>query len=186
MKQLNWQTKALTLFITLAALWLATACAGRGFTYHDYPADGLRFVRWESCEIDVPLVPSREIAKLAERWKEQNGTDPSVADLRGHSEFWAASRARDTRLAPQIQRILDVIEPYRSPGGWFEEYPYFEGAQVEALYTWDGIPTDKIVVVVNLSHLVDPRTVRPEHRIPGCIAGVPVHFEVGFISGWID
>ena len=183
MKTTNWQTKALTLFIAAAALWLAVACADVDFTYYDYPADGLRIVSWEPYEIDVPLVPSQEISKLAERWKQQNGVDPSVADLRGHSEYWAAGKARDTRLAPEIQRILDVIEPYRSPGGRFEEYPYFEGARVEALYTWDGIPTDKAVVVVSLSHLVDPRTVRPEHRIPGCIAGVPVHIEVGYISG---
>ena len=170
MKTNNWQTKALTLFIAAVALCLATACT----TYYPiiYPVDGIRIIPLEFCEIDVPLVPSQEYVKLAEQL-EQLGDEVDYMESREIQE--GAYEARYARLEPEYKRIVDVLRTFND---LFMKYPYFEEAMVEGMRTWDGTPTDKLVVVVYITHLVDPRTVPPEDRIPGCIAGVPVHYLV--------
>ena len=180
MKTTNWQTKALTLFIATVALWLTAACGNGDLIDHPFPPNGLRIVAEDPCEIDVPPVPSQEFVRLAKR-RLQPGEEITFEALRKIPEYIHASYARDTRLKPEFNRILDVLEPYRVPGGRFWDYPHYSGAGVEALRTWDGLGTDKIVVVVKLAHLVDPRTVPPEDRIPICLAGVPVHIIVGDI-----
>ena len=167
MKTTNWQTKALTLFIAAAALSLATACT----THYPiiYPVDGIRIISSEPCEIDVPLVPSQEYVELEEQLK-QLGDDVDYMALREIRE--GAYEARYARLELEYKRILDVLRTYKD---LFMKYPYFDLAAVEGMRTWDGQLTDKLVVVVYVAHLVDPRTVSPEDRIPDCIAGVPVH-----------
>ncbi len=173
MKTHNWQTKALTLFIAAVALWLATACT----TYYpiNYPVDGIRIISSEPCEIDMPLVPSQEFVKLADRWM-QPGDDISYQALIKLSRYWASASAREFRLSPEVKRIEDMLRTYYDQ---FYRFPSYEFAAVEALDTWDGTPTDKLVVVVYLNHLVDLFTIPPENRIPSCIAGVPVHIVVG-------
>ena len=170
MKTINWQTKALTLFIAAAALWLATACT----TYYPiiYPVDGIRIIPLEFCEIDVPLVPSQEYVELEEKLN-QLGDEADYMALQEIRE--GAYKAWYARLEPEFKRIVDVLRTFKD---LFMKYPYFEEAMVEGMRTWDGTPTDKLVVVVYITHLVDPRTVPPEDRIPGCIAGVPVHYLV--------
>ena len=175
MKTHNWQTKALTLFIAVAALWLTSACGDTYHTVHPYPVDGLRIVSSDPCEIDVPLVPSQEFVKLADRWM-QPGDDISYQALIKLSRHWASASAREFRLAPEFERIWAVLRTYLDR---FYRYPYYSHASVEALNTWDDTPTDKLVVVVELAHLVDLRTIPLEDQIPGCIAGVPVHIVVG-------
>ncbi len=170
MKTTNWQTKALTLFIAAAALWLATACT----TYYpiNYPVNGIRVISSEPCEIDVPLVPSQEYVKLAEQLK-QLGDQVDYMESReikiNARDAWYA------RLKPEFNRILEVVRTYAD---LLRKYPNFELTIVEEMRTWDGAWTDKLVVVVYVSHLFDPRTIPPEERIPSCIAGVPVHFMV--------
>ena len=170
MKTINWQTKALTLFIAAAALWLATACT----TYYpiNYPVDGIRVISSEPCDIDVPLVPSQEYVELEEKLN-QLGDEADYMALQEIRE--GAYKAWYARLEPEFKRIVDVLRTFKD---LFMKYPYFEEAIVEGMRTWDGTPTDKLVVVVYITHLVDPRTVPPEDRIPGCIAGVPVHYLV--------
>ena len=171
MKTHNWQIKALTLFIAAAiALWLTTACT----TYYpiNYPVDGIRVISSEPCDIDVPLVPSQEYVELEEKLN-QLGDEADYMALQEIRE--GAYKARYARLEPEYKRIVDVLRTFKD---LFMKYPYFEEAMVEGMRTWDGTPTDKLVVVVYITHLVDPRTVPPEDRIPGCIAGVPVHYLV--------
>ena len=171
MKTINWQTKALTLFIAAAiALWLTTACT----TYYpiNYPVDGIRIISSEPCDIDVPLVPSQEYVELEEKLN-QLGDEADYMALQEIRE--GAYKAWYARLEPEFKRIVDVLRTFKD---LFMKYPYFEEAMVEGMRTWDGTPTDKLVVVVYITHLVDPRTVPPEDRIPGCIAGVPVHYLV--------
>ena len=129
----------------------------------------------EPCEIDVPLIPSIEYIKLAEKWAEP-GDDISYEALSKFSQFHSSTRAREKRLAPEFKGIPDALEPQLFLEGVF---PYLIRSDVEALNTPDGTPTDKLVVVVHLEHLVDLRTVWPKALIPGCIAGVPVHIIVG-------
>ena len=175
MKTHNWQTKALILFIAVAAIYLTTACEDEHLIDYLYPYDGIRIISSEPCEIDAPLVPSQEFVKLAERWM-QPGDDISYEALIKLSRYSASSSAREYRLSPEFKRIRDVLRTYDDQ---FYRFPYFSFASIEALRTWDGTPTDKLVVEIYLDHLVDLRTVRPEDRIPGCIAGVPVHIVVG-------
>ena len=176
MKTHNWQTKALTLFIAAAAaLCLATACEDELPIDYLYSYDGIRIISSEPCEIEVPLVPSQEFVKLAERWM-QPGDDISSEALIKLSRYSASASAREYRLSPEFKRIRDVLRTYDDQ---FYRFPFFSFAGIEALRTWDGTPTDKLVVEVYLDHLVDLRTVRQEDRIPDCIAGVPVHIVVG-------
>ena len=174
----NWQIKMLTLCMAAFALCLTVACGDEYLTDYPYPDEGLRIVSLEPCEIDVPLIPSIEFIKLAEKWM-QPGDDISYEALRELSGYRASVRAREKRLSPEFKRIRDALQPQKYQ---IYEFPYYSWSDVEALNTWDGTPTDKLVVVVHLSHLVDMRTVRPEALIPGCIAGVPVHIIFGQLS----
>ncbi len=183
MKTTNWQTKALALFIAAVALWLTTACGSEDLARYHYPRDGLRIVAWESCEIDVPLVPSQEFVRLADR-RLKSGDEISYEALRKLPEYALTLNAQNTRLSPEFERIRDVLHTYRVQ---LEKYPHFSYADVEALNTWNGIPTDRIAVVVYLARFVDLREIRLEDQIPGCIAGVPVHIVVGsYINGYIE
>ena len=174
MKTINWQTKALTLFIAAAALWLATACT-KEYPI-TYPSDGLRIISAEPCEIDVPLVPSPEFIRLREREDPDNEKFPTWDSFRSLPGYYEAQDERSKRIKSEVQRIDDVLETYRDR---LRRYPYFGGSLVGLHFTWDGALTDRFIVEVYLDHLVDPRTVPPEDRIPGCIAGVPVHIVVG-------
>ena len=171
----NWQIKILILCMAAIALCLTAACGDEYLTLYPYPDGGLRIVSSEPCEIDVPLIPSIEFIKLAEKWT-QPGDDISYEALKEFSGYRASVRAREKRLSPEFKRIRDALEPRKYQ---IQEFPYYIGSDVEALNTRDGTPTDKLVVVVHLEHLVDMRTVRPEALIPGCIAGVPVHIILG-------
>ena len=150
----NWQIKILTLCMAAIALCLTVACGGDEYLT-DYPDEGLLIVSLEPCEIDVPLIPSIEYIKLAEKWAEP-GDDISYEALSKFSQFHSSTRAREKRLAPEFKRIRDALEPQLFLEGVF---PYLIGSDVEALNTPDGTPTDKLVVVVHLEHLVDLRTV---------------------------
>ena len=174
MNTTNWQTKVLTLFIAAVALWLTTACGNADPTYYpiNYPLDGIRVISSEPCEIDVPLVPSPEYIELEEKLNEL-GDELDYMETLDIRE--GAGESRYARLEPEYKRILEVLRTYED---LFIKYPYFVLASIESMRTWDGQLTDKLVVEVHIDHLVDLRTVPPEDRIPGCIAGVPVHFLV--------
>ena len=174
MKTTNWQTKALTLFIAAVALCLATACT----TYYpiDYPYYGIRVISSEPCEIDVPLVPSQEFVELVEREGTYTEGFPSWDLVRSLPGYWDAVAMRRERLAPEELRIGTILETYE---GQLQKYPHYWGTYIKSLSAWNGVLTDGMVVVVNLDHIVDPRTVPPEDRIPDCIAGVPVHIVIG-------
>ena len=167
MKTINWQTKALTLFMAAAAFWLATACA-KEYPI-EYPRDGLRVISSEPCEIDEPLTPSREFIRLADEQDPIKNSYPTDAHLRTLPGYDEAMGAWDERIGPERKRIDEVLETYRE---CLQRYPYYRGSFVDLRFTWNGILTDRIVVEVHLHHLVDPRTVPPQDRIPGCIAGV--------------
>ena len=174
MKTRNWQTKALTLFIAALALWLATACT-KEYPI-TYPSDGLRITLSESCENEKPFKPSREFVQLANQQdpiQTSYPTDAFLITLPGYEE---AMDAWDERIGPEKKRIDEVLDTYRDR---LEMYPYYRGSFPNLQFFWDGILTDRFVVEVHLDHLVNPRTVPPEDRIPGCIAGVPVHIVVG-------
>ena len=177
MKTTNWQTKALTLFIAVVALCLATACT----TYYpiEYPSEGLRITsseHWETCENEKPLKPSREFVELANQQDPIQTGYPTNDHLRTLPGYDEAVDAWGERVAPEIERIEEVLETYKDR---LERYPYYRGSFLDLRFFWDGTLTDRFVVEVHLDHAVDPRTVPPEDRIPGCIAGVPVIIVVG-------
>ena len=186
MKTTNWQTKALALFISAAALWLATACTNADPTYYpiDYPEGGLRIVSSDTCEIEVPLVPSPEFADLPESIRQRIQDDPDAAYYSMVSIIRTRREARNIRLAPEFKRIRDIFYANEDK---VRKHPYYSGGFVEALSTSDGVPTDRIIVVIRLDHMVDLRTIPPEDQIPSCIAGVPVHMVVGrFVANSVE
>ena len=183
MKTTNWQTKALTLFIAVLALWLATACDSGYLTPYPYHYDGIRIMSSEPCDIDVPLGPSMEFIQQAETWDQRIRNERRTDDLRKLPQYVAAEETRRERLAPELKRIWQALQTYPKR---LREYPYYHTSLVEELNAWNGLPTDKIVVVVYLDQFVDPRTVPAENQLPSCIAGVPVHIVVGKIFATID
>ena len=182
----NWYIQLLTLTVAAACLWLATAC-GKDYSI-EYPSNGLRIISSERCENDALLVPSREFVQLANEQapiKTSYPTDEYLRTLPGYDE---ASDAQTERIGRELKRVEEVLDTYRER---LERYPYYYGAHAashyawpDGHYSWDGPQTDGVFVQVYLDHLVDPRTVPPEDRIPGCIAGVPVHIVVGGIFAY--
>ena len=186
MKIQNWQTKTFTLFIAAAiALWLATACT----TYYpiDYPHYGIGIASSESCEVDLPLVPSHEYIELAER-SLQPGDEVSFEALERLPQFKRVQTLRRARLDSEWLRIARALQANEAQ---FKQYPHYLFFDVAALDTFGGlvtnnskgVPTDKSVAVIYLEHMVDVRTVPPAERIPDCIAGIPVHIVVGRTFG---
>ena len=181
MKHHNSQTKALTLCIAALALFLATACT-KEYPI-EYPPEGFRIISSDSCENDAPLRPSREFVQLANEQtpiKTSYPTDEYLRNLPGYDE---ARDAWDERIGREIERVEEVLDTYKER---LERYPYYYYAYAashyawpEGYYFWDGPYTDGVFVEIHLRHLVDPRTVPPEDRMPSCIAGVPVHILVG-------
>ena len=188
MKTTNWQTKALTLFITATALWLTTACTKEYPVA--YPEGGLRIISSEPCENDALLAPAREFIQLANEQatiKTSYPTDEYLRTLPGYDE---ARDAWNGRIGREFDRVEEVLDTYRER---LERYPYYSGAIRGTFYawpeghsSWDGPETDGVFVEVHLHHLVDPRIVPPADRIPGCIAGVPVHIVVGAMFGTLE
>ncbi len=175
MKTHNWQTKALTLFIAAAiALWLITACV-KEYPI-EYPFEGLRITSSDSCDNEESLKPSREFIQLAEQQDPLQMSYPTDAHLRSLPGYDEARDSRWKRIGPELERINSVLDMHRKQ---LERNPYYGGSFPVSQYLWDNIPTDRWIIEVHLDHLVDPRTVPPEDRIPGCIAGIPVHIIVG-------
>ncbi len=175
MKTTNWQTKALTLFIAAAALWLSTACT-KEYPLA-YPDGGLRIISSEPCEDSAPLVPSMEFVELAERETPPTMKYPTGDQLKELPGYADALDARRKRLDPRIERVRKALDEYQDKLRENENYRYSE------LYIEDGLSdvgTDSLTVRIYLDRWVDPRTVPPEDRIPGCIGGVPVHIIVDY------
>ena len=178
MKTTNWQTKALTLFIAAAALWLTAACGNNdttNFPIH-YPEGGIRITSTEPCEMEVPLVPSQEFANLPEHLSQRIENDPDVVYNSMVSIIRTRRVARAARLAPEFKRIGDGIAEYVHK---LNGDPYIGSVEQWSLTTSDGVPTDRIIVEVHFYYLQDLSKALLEDRIPSCIAGVPVHIIVG-------
>ncbi len=171
----------IAIVITAACLWLAIACT-KEYPI-DYPHYGIRVISSELCEIDMPLVPSLEYVELWEASVQPQGTI-SYEVLKNLSGYSRAQQARGIRLNPEELRIARVLQVSEEQ---FKKHPFYLFAEVGEIDTLgdlltnnsNGIPTDKLVAIIYLDHLVDLRTVPPEDRIPACIADVPVHIVVG-------
>ena len=179
MKTGNWQIKVLMLFMAAIVLCLTVACGDDGEDWdpaeYPYPDEGLLTVSLKPCEIEVPLIRSREYSALAKRLGAP-GEYISDETFRHGPGYWAASISRQRRLSSEFHRIWEALNEQEH---LIQEFPHFIKATVESAYTPNGDDTDKQVVVVHLEHQVDLREVEPEFRIPNCIGGVPVHIIVG-------
>ena len=189
MKQLNWQTKALTLFIAAAALWLASACANE-------PLGIERITPSAPCGPDVPLTPSIEFITL-EGAKVPSGYERDleaaknpgligIKDQEGRGMFIQSMRAiaRAERLRPETERIETILNRYEDR--IWKQYTnnggHIHGYGVMSMRNENGKITDKQVIEIEVIDYVDQRTLPPEVRIPECIEGVEVHFVVAPIA----
>ncbi len=165
MKTHNWQTKALTLFIAAAALWLATACA---------EDSGIRIITPSAPCGDYygerRLMPSVEFQHFPGRY--------GTGDHRIDSQDWnRAAMARNERLRSEDERGRAILEKYdylyHENSGWVYSDGHVFGWSLRSPDTETGLPTDQFVINVNVN--VHPSMLKP--RIPECLDGVPVIFQ---------
>ena len=181
MKIHNWQTKALTLFIAAAALWLATACT-KEYPLA-YPEGGLRIISSEPCEDSAPLVPSIEFVELAEEEAPASMRFPTGEQLEELPGYDDALDARFNRIEARKERVKQALDEYQDR---LHKNPYYVVSDVYTESVLDDVATDRLIVEIHLEHLVDRRTVPPEDRIPGCIGGVPVYILVDPTYGHLE
>ena len=164
MKTTHWQTKALTLFIAAAALWLATACT---------EDSGIRIITPSAPCGDYygehRLMPSVEFQHFPGR--------DGPGDDRIDSQDWnRAVEARSQRLRSAYERGQAIWEKYRHlyrKNSYVRADGHFFGWSVSSPRTETGLPTDQFVIKIRID--VHPRTL--EHGIPECLDGFPVIFE---------
>ena len=166
MKATNWQTKALTLFIATVALFLTTACNSEN--PYEYPFQ--RITPSAPCGPDVPLTPSMEFVHLK-----------GASDL----EINRAFNKRYDRLTPKFERAAAILSKYdeRIMRHYILDYEevgdrFVQERYVESMLADNEVLTDKIVIRIDVTEYVDQSKFPPEHRIPECMDGVPVHFVV--------
>ena len=174
----NQYMNIIAIVIAAACLSLAAACT-KEYPI-EYPIDGLRIISSDSrepCENEKPLKPSQEFIRLADEQDPIEMSYPTEAYLRTLPGFDEVQDAWQKRIGSEFRRVEGVLETYRER---LERYPHYDWSYPVPLFHRGETPlTDAIIVEVYLDHLVDPRTVPPEDRIPRCIAGVPVHIVVG-------
>ena len=165
MKTINWQTKALTLFIAAAALWLATACK---------PWQVERIIPSGSCVNDAALTPSAEFLDLYERWKDEQGLDEntSMEDLAKLPGYWDARNARFARIGPKYEHIVKKIQAEYTER--IMRHPFYRGHVFWYLEGERGWLTDTVVLEIDVHKVVSPYRFPPGDRIPECIDGTPV------------
>ena len=169
MKTHNWQTKALTLFIAAAALWLATACGATDIKY----SSPNRITPSAPCGDDAPLVPSKELREFA-------GIE-NAYDVFGQDRIKEAARERAKRLWPERERVGEILDRHfdlisRQGNGEVSDHVITWG--VMDTQTEDFWSTDKLIIEITLKEYVDQNSFPPEDRIPECMDGVEVHFDI--------
>ena len=166
MKTVNWQTKALALFIAAAALCLAAACAD------EYTGPEI-ITPSTPCSPDAPLEPSEEFQQFV-------GLE-HVYDLLRSDRKHRANRLRAERLEPETERIQAIVDAYidqRERQSNRQMARHFSGYRVIGVKNEKGLLTDKQVIRITVSEEFDQGTLSPEDRIPECIEGTEVHLEI--------
>ena len=165
MKTINWQTKALTLFIVAAALWLTAAC--------EYGQVEM-IVPSGPCMNDAALTPSVEFLDLYERWKDELGLeeDTTIEDLAKLPGYREAVNARADRVGPKNRQIVKKIRAEYTER--IERHPFYRGHVYSYLEDERGWLTDTSALEIDVHQVVSPYRFPPGDRIPECIDDVPV------------
>ena len=171
MKQLNWQTKALALFIALTALWLATACT-------EDPVPKVITPSVPCGDDDGPLVPSMEFQHFSGRDDVYDGRISTQEWNQAVSARAERMRSEEDRTQATLDRNLDLIRRHRfhhpDGNGWVR------GWGVRHIRTETGLLTDRLAILILVAEYVDQSRFPPEERIPECMEGFPVHFEIRY------
>ena len=182
----NWQIKILTFCMAAFALCLTVAC-GDEYTGPE------RITPSAPCGDDVPLTPSVEYITL-EGAKVPRGYEKSleaaknpgligIEDAEGRERFINSMRAiaRAERLRPERHRVQKILDKYRDRilrNLELRGYGYSFHFGVDAIDHETGLPTDKMIIRIQVNEYVEQSTLPPEDRIPECMEGVPVHYIV--------
>ena len=91
-----------------------------------------------------------------------------------------AAEARAERLLLERIRVRAILRQYvdRIQRQSVRHGGYVHGFGLTALSDENGIPTDRMVIEILVTKYVDQNTFPPEDRIPECMEGIPVHFQI--------
>ena len=163
----NWQIKMLTLCMAAFALFLTAACG-------DEYTGPQRITPSAPCgDADYEtLLPSREFRSFAVSKFTNEETRRRVQNQ--------AAEDRAERLLLERIRVRAILRQYvdRIRKQYVRHGGYVHGFGLGALSDENGIPTDRMVIEIWVTKYVDQITFLPEDRIPECMEGVPVHFQI--------
>ena len=150
MKTTNWQTKALTLFIAAAALWLTTAC-GEPASIDDEIPTYERVMPKEKCPNDA-----NDLNESVE-WKMERADE-----IIRRNDGWLHAQ----KEVGHVDFGVMAVEPDKTlrTFGFLDQYFSSRISHVVVIEVWFA------------ENYVDQRTLSPEERIPLCLEGFPVHF----------
>ena len=150
MKTQNWQTKALTLFIAAAALWLATAC-GEPASIEEEISVYMRVMPKEKCPDDI-----NDLNQSVD-WKMER-----AFEVIRRNDGWLHAQEEVGHLYVGVM----AVEPDKTLRmfGLLDQYFSSRSSHVVVIEVWFA------------EDYVDQSTLPPEERIPHCLEGFPVHF----------
>ena len=178
----------IAIVIAAACLSLAAACGSDGTEY----AYGDRITPSAPCGPDIPLTTSIEYitlegANVPSRLEKaleaaQNPHLIDIEDAEGREMFIGhiTGTARAERLRPETERIKGILDKYEDQI-WRQINTHdvpIVGFGVSSVKNENGELTDKQVILITVSEYVDQGTLPSEDRIPQCMDGVEVHFEI--------
>ena len=162
MKTINWQTKALTLFIAVVvALWLATACDDAGTD-----ENAINYEYFDNYEYDGSNAGVKRITPSA-----PCGHEDRSMQSKENRMTW------DRREAAEIERyrIRKILEKYDD---LIWRQPTVHGWSIGELRYLDNGLREKVFIEIEVKEYVDQSTLPSEDRIPECLEGVEVHFVI--------
>ena len=163
----NWQIKMLTLCMAAFALWPTAACGDAG-PERITPSAPCGDADYETL---TPSLEFREFVGIG-TWN-----DGSIS-----TRVWnRAVSARWERLRPERHRVQKILDKYTDRilrNLDLRGYGYSFHFGVDAIDHETGLPTDKLIIRIQVNEYVEQSTLPPEDRIPECMEGVPVHYIV--------
>ncbi len=155
MKTTNWQAKALTLFIAVAALWLATACDGNADISSEASLTQITTETLPVATSEPSVGCTQETPGLRSR------LNTTKEEYQEHQEKSLMATRTHIKFAPLF---------WRQPNTYDVSEEFLRDAK--------GGRTDEWGIIIWVTEKVDQSTLPHDDRIPGYLDGVPIQIEV--------